>query len=251
MSEFIRTESSESVLQLRIDRPDKKNALTADMYAAITRALNGAEADPAIRVVTITGGGDCFSSGNDIADFLRQDLTDIEATPVGRFLSVLAGFRKPLLAGVNGVAIGIGVTLLLHCDLVYAADTATFQLPFTNLGVVPEAGSTQLLAQRIGQLRASELMLSGERIGAARALEIGLINQIVPATELATLLATRASTLAAKPAASITATKALLRRQPEALGARIVLENAEFVRLLQLPEARAIMQAFLDRRRSG
>jgi enoyl-CoA hydratase/carnithine racemase len=170
---------------------------------------------------------------------------------VGAFLATIAAIKKPLIAGVNGMAIGVGVTMLLHCDLVYAAEGATLQMPFTNLGVVPEAASSQLLPQMLGYHRAAELMLLGERIDARRALEIGLINGVSPASELAAVVAARAAVIAAKPASSILATKALLRRTPEAIPARMSVENAEFARLLQTPEARAIMQAFLDRRKAG
>jgi enoyl-CoA hydratase/carnithine racemase len=201
--------------------------------------------------VTVTGSGNCFSSGNDVGDFLSPALKNFEASPAAQFLNALAQFGKPLIAGVNGIAIGIGVTLLLHCDLVYAADVATFQLPFTQLGVVPEAGSSQLLPQRVGQLRASELMLLGERFDAARALEIGLINQVVAAAELPNVLSARAALLASKPVGSLVATKALLRRTPDPIAVRMALESAQFARLLQSPETRAIMQAFLGRNKRG
>jgi enoyl-CoA hydratase/carnithine racemase len=240
-----------AVSEIRINRAEKKNALTADMYAAMAQALMQADQDAAVRVITVTGTGDCFTSGNDVADFLKRDASSSDERPVGRFLAAIASTQKPLIAAVNGMAIGIGVTMLLHCDLVYAADSATFQMPFTNLGVVPEAASSQLLPQMVGYHRAAELMLFGERIDARRAQEIGLINGICPVSDLATLVATRAATLAAKPASSILSTKALLRRAPESTAARMSVENAEFARLLQLPEARAIMQAFMDRRKAS
>jgi enoyl-CoA hydratase/carnithine racemase len=249
MTDHIVTALDSAVLRIQINRPEKKNALTAPMYAAIAQALTQADSDPAVRAVTVTGSGDSFSSGNDVADFLAHGASVSDDRPVGAFLTSIASFKKPLIAGVNGMAIGIGVTMLLHCDLVYATDAATFQMPFTNLGVVPEAASSQLLPQMIGYHRAAELMLFGERIDARRALEIGLINRVVGAGELAEVLSSRAAELAAKPISSILATKALLRRAPESTLARISFENAEFTRLLQTPEARAIMQAFLERRR--
>jgi enoyl-CoA hydratase/carnithine racemase len=251
MTDQIVTTLKDGILQIRINRPEKKNALTQDMYAAMAQALSQADANDTVRVITLTGTGDSFTSGNDVADFLKRDDSSSDQRPVGSFLAAIASAQKPLLAGVNGMAIGVGVTMLLHCDLVYAAEGATFQMPFTNLGVVPEAASSQLLPQMVGYHRAAELMLLGERIDARRALDIGLINAISPAAELPALLAARAAVIAAKPASSILATKALLRRAPEATLARMSIENAEFARLLQTPEARAIMQAFLDRRKAG
>jgi enoyl-CoA hydratase/carnithine racemase len=251
MSDHIVTTFKDGILQIRINRPEKKNALTQEMYSGIAAALSQADENPEVRVVTLTGTGDSFTSGNDVADFLTRDASSSDQRPVGGFLATIAAAKKPLLAGVNGMAIGVGVTMLLHCDLVYAAEGATFQMPFTNLGVVPEAASSQLLPQMVGYHRAAELMLLGERIDARRALEIGLINGVSPAAELAATLTARAAAIAAKPASAIVATKALLRRAPEATLARMSIENAEFARLLQSPEARAIMQAFLDRRKAG
>jgi len=251
MTDQIATSLSGGVLQIRISRPEKKNALTSDMYAAMAQAMIQADKNEAVKVITITGSGDCFTSGNDVADFLKRDTSSSDERPVGTFLATIASLQKPLIAAVNGMAIGIGVTMLLHCDLVYAAESATFQMPFTNLGVVPEAASSQLLPQMVGYHRAAELMFFGERIDARRALEIGLVNAVCPVAELASLTASRASALAAKPASSVLATKTLMRRAPESMAARMSLENAEFARLLQTPEARAIMQAFLDRRKAG
>jgi len=251
MTNHIVTSINDAILQIQINRPEKKNALTAPMYAAMAQALTQADSDPAVRVVTVTGSADSFTSGNDVADFLANNAAVSEDLPVGAFLTSIACLKKPLIAGVNGMAIGIGVTMLLHCDLVYAADAATFQMPFTNLGVVPEAASSQLLPQMVGYHRAAELMLFGERIDARRALEIGLVNRVCAGSELTEILRSRAAALAAKPPSSILATKALLRREPESTLARISFENAEFTRLLQTPEARAIMQAFLERRKAS
>jgi enoyl-CoA hydratase/carnithine racemase len=251
MTDQILTSLHEGVLQIRINRPEKKNALTQDMYAALATALGQAEQNADVRVVTLTGTGDSFTSGNDVADFLKRDTSSGEQRPVGTFLTAIASSHKPLIAAVNGLAIGVGVTMLLHCDLVYAAESATFQMPFTNLGVVPEAASSQLLPQMVGYHRAAELMLLGERIDARRALEFGLVNGVCSASELPAVLAARAGVIAAKPASSILATKALLRRAPESTLARMSVENTEFARLLQSPEARAIMQAFLDRRKAS
>ena len=251
MSEQIVSAFEAGVVQIRINRPEKKNALTSDMYAALVQSLTQAEQNAAVRVITLTRSADTFSSGNDVADFVRLGASLSDELPVRQFLRAIASVSKPLIAGVNGMAIGIGVTMLLHCDLVYAADSASFQMPFTSLGITPEAASSQLLPLRVGYHRAAELLLFGERIDAHRALEIGLINAVCPAAELPAWVMSRAALLAAKPAASILATKRLLRREPESIAARMDAENVEFDRLLQSPETQAIMQAFLDRRKAG
>jgi enoyl-CoA hydratase/carnithine racemase len=221
------------------------------MYAALADALAAADRDPDVRVVTLTGSGDSFTSGNDVADFVRQDAATGGEQPVTRFLRTVASAEKPLIAAVNGMAVGVGVTMLLHCDLAYAADTATFQLPFVNLGLVPEAASSLLLPQMAGYHRAAELLLLGERFDAAKALAVGLVNAVVPAGELAGLVAERAAALAAKPPGAIRATKALMKREAESVPARMAAEAADFARLLRSPEAQAIMQAFLNRRKPG
>lgn len=248
--QIITTRVTAGVQQIRINRPEKKNALTSAMYLAIKYAIDRAERDDSVRVTTITGTGDSFSSGNDVADFLQEDKPEDER-PVAHFLRAISRATKPLIAGVNGVAVGIGATMLLHCELVYAADTATFQFPFTNLGLVPEAGSSMLLPRLIGYHRAAELLLIGDRFTAATALEVGLLNAVVPQERLEPLLLQRAGALAAKPLSSILATKALLKASPESLSARIASETAEFSRLSQTPEAHKIMEAFLARRKAG
>jgi enoyl-CoA hydratase/carnithine racemase len=249
MTEQIISTSSDGIQQIQMNRPEKKNALTSAMYAAMADALEAAEKDAAIRVITITGSGDSFSSGNDVADFLQTFAG--EDPPVSRFLRAISSAAKPLIAGVNGMSIGIGVTMLLHCDLVYASESATFQMPFTNLGLVPEASSSMLLPNMIGYHRAAELMLFGERFDAPKALEFGIVNAVVPANELATVLHQRAVALSVKPLSAIQTTKALLKRAPESVPARMAVESAEFKRLLQSPEAKAIMEAFLARRKTA
>ncbi len=249
MAEQIVSTLIEGILQIRMSRPEKKNAITAAMYQRMADMLEDADRNVAVLVITLTGEGDCFTSGNDIADFLANAASSGQDLPVVRFLKAISKVAKPLIAGVNGMAIGIGTTLLLHCDLVYAAQTATFQLPFTNLGLVPEASSSMLLPRLAGYHRAAELMLLGERFDVRKALEIGLVNAVVPADELADRVRARAAALAAKPASSIRATKTLLKREPESVAERIAVETGEFVRLLQSPEARKILQAFMDRRK--
>jgi enoyl-CoA hydratase/carnithine racemase len=248
MSDQVRISTDPAgIRKVQLARPEKKNALTQAMYRHLEQALRAADEDPAIRVILLTGSDDSFCSGNDVADFVSQEGANPDAGAAMEFLSTIAALRKPLVAAVNGLAVGIGVTMLLHCDLVYAADTATFTLPFINLGLVPEAASTLLLPQLAGYQRAAELLFFGEPIDAARALAIGLVNAVSPAAQLAEQVAARAAMLAKKPAASMLATKALLRRAPETVPARMQAETAELLRLLQTDETRAIVQNFFSR----
>lgn len=248
----ILTERRDGVLLVRIHRPDKKNALTRAMYAALTAALEQAADDPAIRVAVLTGGGDSFTSGNDLADFLAAPPAG-EDSPVFRFLAALLGFEKPLIAAVNGMAVGIGVTLLLHCELVYVRAGSTLLLPFANLGLCPEAGSSLLLPKRVGYPRAAELLLLGEPFSAEQALAWGLINGIGADAEATLELAlAKARRLADQPAAAVRLAKALLKRsEAERVRETIALESRHFMELLRSPEALAALRAFAGRRRSG
>jgi enoyl-CoA hydratase/carnithine racemase len=247
----ILTEQRDGVLLVRIYRPDRKNALTLAMYAALTAALEEAERNPDIRAVVLTGGGDSFTSGNDIADFLAAPPTG-EDSPVFGFLEALRQFEKPLIAAVNGVAAGIGVTLLLHCDLVYARSGAILLLPFVNLGLCPEAGSSLLLPRRVGYPRAAELLLLGEPFTAEQALAWGLINGIgADAGATLELALAKARRLARQPAAAVRLAKALLKRtDAETLRDTMALESQHFIDLLGSPEAMAALRAFVERRRS-
>lgn len=251
MTEIL-TEPREGVTLVRIHRPDRKNALTLAMYTGLTAALDAAARDPAIRAVVLTGSGDSFTSGNDLADFLANPPRD-EQSPVFQFLSALCQFEKPLIAAVNGVAIGIGVTLLLHCDLVYARAGATLQLPFVNLGLCPEGGSSLLLPRLIGYPRAAELLLLGEPFSAEQALEWGLINGLGADAELTLDLAlASARRLAGLPAAAVQLSKALLKRsETAAVQETIAVESRHFMALLHSPEAAIALQAFAHRRRTG
>lgn len=172
MSQYIRSEARDGVFHIEIARPEKKNALTADMYQALAEALARAEADPAVRVILISGAGGNFTAGNDLADFLDHPPKDEDA-PVFRFLNAFAGLQKPFVAAVNGVAVGVGTTVLLHCDLVYAGASARFALPFANLGLTPEAASSLLLPLRAGHARAAEMLMLGEVFSAQTALDSG------------------------------------------------------------------------------
>ena len=248
MTDHIVTSTADGILQIRMNRPEKKNALSLAMYSAMAEALASAEANPAVRAIIISGTDGCFTSGNDVTDFLQYNPTGTES-PAIRFLQMLSGAVKPVIACVNGLAVGIGVTMLLHCDLVYAADSATFQLPFVNLGLVPEAASSMLLPRLMGHQRAAELLLLGEKFDARTAHEVGLVNAVYPVHELVTIVGQRAATLAAKPPASLRMTKALLKREPESISARMAEEGKYFSRQLASPEAREAMEAFMQRRK--
>jgi enoyl-CoA hydratase/carnithine racemase len=247
----ILTEREAGVLRVCIHRPDKKNALTLAMYAALTAALNEASRDDAIRVAVLTGSGDSFTSGNDIADFLAAPPTG-EDSPVFQFLAALRQFEKPLVAAVTGLAVGIGVTMLLHCDLIYARAGATLAMPFVNLGLCPEGGSSLLLPRLLGYPRAAELLLLGEPFSAEQALEWGLINGIgTDADATLELALDRARRLARQPAAAVHLAKKLLKRnEAETVQETIALEGQHFIELLNSPEAAAALRAFVERRRA-
>lgn len=252
-ADAIRTEVDGPLLWIRIDRAAKRNAITSAMYGRLAAALDEADRTPSVRTVVITGFNgtdhDVFSSGNDLADFLANPPKD-ESSNTVQFLKALARFSKPLVAAVSGPAVGIGATLLLHCDLVYAADNARIQFPFTGLGVVPEAGSTQLLARSVGHVRASELLLLGEPFSGQQALDWGLVNAVAPASEVEELARTRALKLAAQPAAALRATKALIRESRNAdLNSVIVKEMQVFAQRLNSPEAQEAVNAFLEKRK--
>jgi enoyl-CoA hydratase/carnithine racemase len=222
------------VMGIQMNRPDKKNALTRGMYVALAEAIEQAENDPTVRVITITGVDNVFTSGNDLKDFLDAQAGGPN-NPVMRFLAAIANARKPLIAGVNGLAVGIGVTLLLHCDLVYAAEGAAFQLPFVNLGVVPEAASSLLLPRIMGHHRAAELLFFGSRFDVHAALQVVREN---------------AGALAAKPPQALRLTKELLKggTYRSDVAARLEEERVHFERQLSSPEAREAMSAFLEKR---
>lgn len=250
MSDLILVEREGSVTTLRINRPEKRNALTQAMYAGLADGLDAAALDPSVRVVVIAGSGGHFTAGNDLGDFLAEPPRDCSERPVGRFLRTIANFPKPLIAAVEGVAVGVGTTMLLHCDLVYADDTARLQLVFVNLGLVPEAASSLLLPRMIGNARASELLMFGEVFSAADAERYGIVSRMVPAGQLAALVAERAATLAAKPAGALRSTKHLLRHSTtDKVADRMAEEGVLFAAGLQSPEAREAMSAFMEKRK--
>lgn len=236
------------VTTLTFNRLDKKNSITSDMYAFLADALVAAEADPKVRVVMFQGHETIFSAGNDIADFLHRPVSS-EDMPVYRFLKAIATFTKPLLASVCGPAVGIGTTMLFHCDLVYAGDNAAFSMPFVNLGLCPEAGSSLLVPQMMGYHRAAEALLLGEPFFAEAAQEVGLVNRILPPTEVNEYARRQAQKLAAKPLASLIETKRLMKGgQQKAVIERILLEGESFGRMLNEPAAKEAFGAFMEKR---
>ena len=237
------------VLTLTFNRADKKNALTQAMYATLHEELQQAAGDDAVRVVVLQGQQDLFSSGNDVSEFLQRPPGGLD-TPVFHFLRTLADFPKPVLAAVGGPAVGIGTTMLLHCDLVYCGDNALFSLPFVNLGLSPEAGSSLLLPLRVGPALAAEMLYFGEPFAADDALSMGLVNRVLPPGQLLDYAQAQARKLAAKPSASLVSTKQLLRKgQRDAVQAAIADEAWQFARMLQGPAAKEAFRAFLEKRR--
>jgi enoyl-CoA hydratase/carnithine racemase len=251
MSDNILVSASAGVLEIRFNRPEKKNAFTIPMYLGIIEALQQAECDPEIRVILLAGEGAAFSSGNDLQDF-RSNPPDLSAGPepgpVMRFMRTLSTMRKVLVAAVQGPAVGVGATLLLHCDLVLAADNARLSLPFINLGLVPEFGSTLLLPQRVGYVQAAELVLLGEPFDAAMARRLGIVNHVVPAAELLESARTLAHKLAAKAPEALLLTKQLLKSGGDSLAQRIDEEAGHFARRLHSAEFREAATAFFERR---
>ncbi len=233
-----------------MNRPKKKNAITEDMYAAMADAINDAQADAELRVVVLTGAGDAFTAGNDMAAFLNPKARMGDADlPVERFLRAILTARKPLIGAVNGLAIGIGVTMLLHCDLVYAAKSATFSTPFVNLGLMPEAASSLLLPFAVGPRLAAEMLMFGEPIDSAKALESGLINAVFADHALIEEAIRRARQLAAKPPEALLTIKALLKRAPESPAKRMARESALFAERLQSAECHEAASAFFEKRK--
>jgi enoyl-CoA hydratase/carnithine racemase len=236
-----------AALHITMARPAKRNALTVPMYAAMADAMVEAERDDSVRAIVFSGAGRAFCAGNDLADFVANPSTD-EDRPVFRFIRALANAEKVLIAAVQGRAIGIGTTMLLHCDFVLAEPDAELQMPFVDLALVPEAGSSLLVPNLMGQRRAAELLLLGERIGAERAVELGLVNRIVEAGTALAEAGALAARLATKPAGALRATKRLMKSANSDLHGRIAEENAAFQTQLKTAELRQTVQSFFDAR---
>ncbi len=245
----ILTHTDAGVTTLTLNRLDKKNSITAAMYAAMADALNAAAADATVRVVVIQGHATVFSAGNDIADFLNAPASSDES-PVFRFLKAIATFPKPLVAAVCGPAVGVGTTMLFHCDLVYAGDNAAFSMPFVNLGLVPEAASSLLVPNMMGYHRAAEALLLGEPFMAEAALEVGLVNRIVPPMECNGIAQAQARKLAAKPSSSLVETKRLMKKgQADQVAAQMAEESISFRKLMREPAAREAFASFMEKRK--
>ena len=245
----IRVQTENAITSIAFDRPDKKNAITAAMYAALADALAAAGEDAAVRCVVIHGSTQAFTAGNDVQDFLMNPPHG-EDSPVSRFLRGIAGFAKPLVAAVNGVAVGVGTTMLLHCDLVYAGESARFSMPFTQLALCPEAASSLLLPAVAGYQRAAERLLLGEPFGAPEARDMGFVNAVLPDDQTIPHAMAQAAKLARLPASSLRATKRLMKQaQQEAVARQMEAEGAEFATMLRAPEAREAFAAFLAKRK--
>jgi len=247
MSEIL-TERSGSILRVTLNRPAKKNAMTSSMYTTMAQILNDAANEDDVLVVLWDGAGDSFSAGNDIEDFLKNPPGPGES-PQAQLASALLNFDKPLVAAVQGVAIGGGTTLLTHCDFVYAGESAKFQLPFINLGLVPEFGSSWSLPARSGHIRAAELILLGQPFDAKFAAEIGLVTRVVPDEKLLATATETAEKLAAKPPGALQACKRLMKHsQREQFAQAIKVENEEFASRVRSAEAREAFKAFNEKR---
>jgi enoyl-CoA hydratase/carnithine racemase len=247
---MIKTATLNGVATIEIARPEKKNALTVEMYQAMADAVAAAAEDGAVRAILITGQPGIFTSGNDLQDFLNRPRPDVDASPVFRFMHALIACDKPVVVAVTGAAIGIGVTMLLHCDLVYVADDARLAMPFTSLGIVPEFASSLLVPQLMGPRRAAEKLLLGEPFTAEQAVECGIANAVLPAGEVAAHARRMAERFNALPPGAVRDTKRLLREpQRSTLLDAVKREGAIFTARLSSAEAREAMQAVLEKRK--
>jgi enoyl-CoA hydratase/carnithine racemase len=242
------TERSGSIRRVQLNRPARKNAMTSSMYVTLADVLNDTAKDEQIRVVLWHGAGDSFSAGNDVEDFLKNPPGPGES-PQSRLMTALINFDKPLVAAVQGAAIGGGTTMLTHCDFVYAGESAKFQMPFINLGLVPEFGSSYSIPARIGQLRAAELILLGVPFDARRAAELGLVTRVVPNEDLLTTATETAAKLAQKPIGALRACKRLMKLSSrQQVEQAIKVENEEFALRVRSAEAREAFSAFIEKR---
>ena len=247
MNEIL-TETSGSILRVTVNRPAKKNAMTSAMYNALADVFDNAAKDDDIHVVIWDAAGDSFSAGNDVEDFLKNPPGPGES-PQARLGNALMNLDKPVIAAVKGAAVGGGTTLLTHCDFVYAGETAKFQLPFVNLGLVPEFGSSWSLPARFGYIRAAELFMLGQPFNATLAAEIGLVTRVVPDAELLATATQIAEKLAAKPIGALRATKKLLRGSSRAqIEQAIKAETEEFSSRVRSAEVKEVLTAFMEKR---
>jgi len=248
--DHIQSDQQNGILQIILNRPEKKNALTSAMYEAMVEILRDAEADSSVRVIVIGGNGDSFTAGNDIEDFVQKPWQGQAVPPAEQFIRAVAFAAKPVIAAVHGLAVGIGTTILLHCDLVYAAEDAKFVMPFVNLGIIPEAGSTLLLPSLIGQRRAAELLLLATPFSAQRAYELGIVNCVVPADQLASTVAAAALGLIEKPASAVRLAKQMMKQHLKADLDRVIRQEVLAIAgRLDSPETGEALRAFLEKRK--
>ena len=245
----ILTNKNNGILTIEFNRPDKKNAITSAMYQVMADAIKDGETDTAVRAIVILGKPEVFTAGNDLEDFLKNTTISGDR-PVTQFMHALSTSSKPVVAAVAGAAVGIGTTLLMHCDLVYAAENAKFSMPFTQLGLCPEFASSMLLPQAVGYQRAAEKLLLGEAFSAQEAYEMGLVSRVVPTSDLRDFAHGQAAKLAALPASSLRVTKRLMKgAQGASIEARMMEENKHFGDMLGAPEAKEAFTAFFEKRR--
>ncbi|MBY0574009.1 MAG: enoyl-CoA hydratase [Undibacterium sp.] len=243
---------TDGILTLNFNRPEKKNAITFGMYQALADAINGANDDKQVKVILITGKPEIFTAGNDLEDFMKHagSLASSEMPPVYQFMHALNNASKPVIAAVAGAAVGIGTTMLMHCDLIYAAENAKFSLPFAQLGLCPEFASSMVFQQIVGYQRAAEKLLLGEAFLAQEALTMGFVNRVLSVEELLPYAQQQAAKIAALPAKSIRLTKSLMKAsQPQAIVAKMNEENTHFASMLNEPAAREAMMAFFQKRK--
>jgi enoyl-CoA hydratase/carnithine racemase len=248
MTDTVVITRTDGVLEIRLNRPEKKNALTRVMYDAMADAFVQVDADPTLRVALLTGTGDTFTSGNDIGDFQARAASNRDSS-ASRFLPTISSMQKPLIAAVNGAAIGVGTTMLMHCDLIVAARSARFVMPFTSLGLVPEAASSLLFPRLLGTQRASALLLLGEPLDAATAFEWGFVNRVVDDATLLDTAREMARRLAALPPQAVRLTKRLIRHGAQDVPARMAEEMPLFSERLGSPEAKEAFAAFMEKRK--
>ncbi len=245
----IATSKQDGILTIEFDRPERKNAITVAMYQAMADAIAQGEGDPEVRVLLICGKPDMFTAGNDLEDFLGAPQPGLDS-PVFVFMRILSQASKPVIAAVAGPAVGIGTTMLLHCDMVYAADNAVFSMPFAQLGVCPEFASSLLLPQIAGYQRAAALLMLGETFTAGQACEMGMVNKVVPVSELMSTARSKALALVAQPPASLRITKQLMKRaQVSTVQDVIADEGRQFIAMLGAPEAKEAFTAFFQKRK--
>jgi enoyl-CoA hydratase/carnithine racemase len=245
----ISTSKANGIFTIEFNRPERKNAITAAMYSTMAEALKQADADNEVRAILICGKPEIFTAGNDLEDFMKNPPSGMDS-PVFQFMSALSRVSKPVVAAVCGAAVGIGTTLLMHCDLVYAAGNAKFSMPFTQLGLCPEFASSLLLPQIAGYQRAAEKLMLGEAFLAEEAREMGLVNKVLPVAELLPYVQTQLAKLVALPASSIRLSKRLMKgQQNEAIQAKIAEEGKHFGEMLVAPEAKEAFSAFFQKRK--